>query len=192
VLLAGEQSTLRAWVKLALADTELRVAGEAASAEETVRLIAEHEPDVLLVEAAGLELVREVRARGVSVPAVVISSSPQRGFNENAREAGAQGTVLATGSVGGLRAALRAGLRGELSFDAGHPRRPSGRTALSRRERDVLRLAAHGATNREIAGELEIGDQTVKTLLARSFVKLGVSRRVDAVAAARGLGLLLL
>lgn len=192
MLLAGEQSTLRAWVKLALADTELRVAGEAASAEETVRLIAEHEPDLLLVEAAGLELVREVRARGVSVPAVVISPSPQRGFNENAREAGAQGTVLATGSVGGLLAALRAGLRGESSFDAGHPRRPSGRTALSRRERDVLRLAAHGATNREIAGELEIGDQTVKTLLARSFVKLGVSRRVDAVAAARGLGLLLL
>jgi len=192
VLLAGAQSTLRAWLKLALAETELRVVGETASADETARLAAELEPQLLLVEATGVELVREIRARGVSVPLVLISPTPERGFNENAREAGAQGTVLATGSVGRLLAALRAVLRGESSFDAGHPRRPAGRSPLSRRERDVLRLVARGATNREIAGELEIGDQTVKTLLARSCAKLGVSRRGDAVAAARGLGLLLL
>jgi len=83
-------------------------------------------------------------------------------------------------------------LRGESSFDAGHPQRPAGRSALSRREREVLRLVGRGATNREIAKELEIGDQTVKTLLARSCAKLGVNRRGDAFAAARWLGLLLL
>ncbi len=192
MLLAGEQSTLRAWATLALAETELRVVGEAASADDTIRLAAKHEPEVLLVEATGTELVSEIRARGVSVPVVVISPNPQRGFNESAREAGAQGTVLATGSVGRLVAALRAVLRGELSFDAGHPARPAGRTPLSRRERDVLRLVGRGSTNREIARELEIGDQTVKTLLARSCAKLGVNRRGDAFAAARGLGLLLL
>jgi len=183
---------LRAWVTLALAETELRVVGEAVSAEDTVRLAEELEPEVLLVEATGVELVSEVRARGVSVPVVVISPNPQRGLNENAREAGAQGTVLATGSVGRLLAAMRAVLRGEPSFDPGHPGRPSGPSALSRRERDVLRLVGRGATNREIARELEIGDQTVKTLLARSCAKLGVNRRGDAFAAARWLGLLLL
>ena len=192
MLLAGDQSTLRAWVRLALAQTELRVAGEAASAEETARLAAELEPGVLLIEATGLELLGELRARGVSVPVVLISSTPERAFNENAREAGAQGTVLATGSVRALVAALRAVVRGESSFDAGHPRRPAGKSALTRREQDVLRLVGRGATNREIAHELEIGDQTVKTLLARSCAKLGVSRRGDAFAAARGLGLLLL
>ena len=176
MLLAGDQSTLRAWVRLALAQTELRVAGEAASAEETARLAAELEPGVLLIEATGLELLGELRARGVSVPVVLISSTPERAFNENAREAGAQGTVLATGSVRALVTALRA----------------VGKSALTRREQDVLRLVGRGATNREIAHELEIGDQTVKTLLARSCAKLGVSRRGDAFAAARGLGLLLL
>jgi DNA-binding CsgD family transcriptional regulator len=55
-----------------------------------------------------------------------------------------------------------------------------------------LRLVAQGDTNREIASELGISDQTVKTLVARSCAKLGVRRRGDAVAAARGLGLLLL
>jgi DNA-binding NarL/FixJ family response regulator len=192
VLLAGDQSTLRAWVRLALAQTELRVAGEAASAEETARLAAELEPGVLLIEATGLELLGEIRARGVSVPVVLISSTPERGFNENAREAGVQGTVLATGSIARLLATMRAVLRGESSFDAGHPRRPAGKAALTRREQDVLRLVGRGATNREIANELEIGDQTVKTLLARSCAKLGVSGRRDAFAAARGLGLLLL
>ena len=146
----------------------------------------------MLVEAGGAELVSRLRGLRVSVPVVLLSSIPERGFNENARAAGAQGTVLAAGSVGGLVAALRAVLRGEPSFDAAHPRRPAGQSALSRRERDVLRLAGRGATNREIANELKIGDQTVKTLLARSYAKLGVRRRADAVAVARGLGLLAL
>jgi NarL family two-component system response regulator LiaR len=177
---------------MALGGTELRVAGEAEDVEDVARLTGELEPHVVLVEATGVALVSELRGHGVSVPVVLLSPIPQRGLNEKAREAGAQGTVLATGSVDRLVAALRAVRRGELSFDAAHPRRPAGQSALSRRERDVLRLVGRGATNREIADELEIGDQTVKTLLARSCAKLGVSRRGDAVAAARGLGLLVL
>ena len=104
----------------------------------------------------------------------------------------ADGTQIVGDPLTCFVAALRAVLRGEPSFDAAHPRRPAGQSALSRRERDVLRLAGRGATNREIANELKIGDQTVKTLLARSYAKLGVRRRADAVAVARGLGLLAL
>jgi DNA-binding NarL/FixJ family response regulator len=183
---------LRGWVKLALRDSEFRIAGEAASAEETARLAAELEPDLLLIDATGVTVVTEVRAHGVSVPTVLMTAGPERGFNENAREAGAQGTVLNTGRITELLASLRAVSRGEHSFDPRHPRRPSGQSSLSGREREVLRLVAQGDTNREIASELGISDQTVKTLVARSCAKLGVRRRGDAVAAARGLGLLLL
>ncbi|MDP9308162.1 MAG: response regulator transcription factor [Actinomycetota bacterium] len=192
VLVVGGESSLRGWVKLALSDSEFRIAGEAASAEETARLAAELEPDLLLIDATGVTLVTEVRAHGVSVPTVLMTASPERGFNENAREAGAQGTVLNTGSIAELLATLRAVSQGEPSFDPRHPRRPSGQSSLSGREREVLRLVARGDTNREIASELGISDQTVKTLVARSSAKLGVRRRGDAVAAARGLGLLLL
>ena len=192
VLLVGGESSLRGWVKLSLRDSEFRIAGEAASAEETARLAAELEPDLLLIDATGVTVVSEVRAHGVSVPALLMTASPERGFNENAREAGAQGTVLSTGSIAELLATLRAVSRGEPSFDARHPRRPLGQSSLSGREREVLRLVAEGNTNREIASELGISDQTVKTLVARSSAKLGVRRRGDAVAAARGLGLLLL
>jgi DNA-binding NarL/FixJ family response regulator len=192
VLVVGGESSLRGWVKLALRESEFRIVGEAASATETAPLATELEPDLLLIDATGVTVVSEVRAHGVSVPALLMTASPERGFNENAREAGAQGTVLSTGSIAELLASLRAVSRGEPSFDSRHPRRPSGQSSLSGREREVLRLVAEGNTNREIASELGISDQTVKTLVARSSAKLGVRRRGDAVAAARGLGLLLL
>jgi DNA-binding NarL/FixJ family response regulator len=183
---------LRGWVRLALRDSEFRIAGEAAGAEETARLATELEPDLLLIEATGVRLLSDVRAHGVSVPTVLMSASPERGFNENAGKAGAQGTVLHTGSVAELLGVLRAVSRGETSFDPRHPRRPAGQSSLSGREREVLRLVARGDTNREIASELGISDQTVKTLVARSCAKLGVRRRSDAAAAARALGLLFL
>src|SRR5262249_46371813 len=112
------------------------------------------------------------------------------GLNESAREAGVQGTVLKTGRLSELLEVLRRVQSGELSFDPRHPRRPSSGPRLSPRERQVLRLVAQGATNREAAEELGIGEQTVKTLLARSYAKLGVSRRSEAVATAYQEGLL--
>jgi DNA-binding CsgD family transcriptional regulator len=54
----------------------------------------------------------------------------------------------------------------------------------------VLRLVADGNTNQQIAGRLGVGSETVKTLIARTFAKLGVRRRAEAVAAAHDRGLL--
>jgi DNA-binding CsgD family transcriptional regulator len=54
----------------------------------------------------------------------------------------------------------------------------------------VLRLVAGGSTNRDIAKKLSIGDETVKTLLSRTFAKLGVRRRAEAVSEAHRRGLL--
>ena len=48
----------------------------------------------------------------------------------------------------------------------------------------MLRLLTTGATNRQIAARLNVGEETVKTLLSRTYEKLGVSRRAEAVAAA--------
>jgi len=54
----------------------------------------------------------------------------------------------------------------------------------------VLRLVAGGATNQEIADQLEVGAETVKTLVARTFTKLGVRKRAEAEAVAHELGIL--
>ncbi len=186
---------VRGWVRLSLEGSEFRLAGEAGNVADALALLERRRPDLLLVDYklgndVGTDLIRELRQRGMTTPALLMTANPQRGFNEAARDSGAHGTVLKTGRPDELLKALRAVAVGERAFDARHPPRPPGRAALSPREREVLRLVAAGSTNKEIAATLQVGDETVKTLLARAFAKLGVRRRAEAVAAAHQRGLL--
>lgn len=195
VVLIDDDSMVRGWVRLALEGTEFRLAGEASSAEAAFELVGRRRPELLLVDyrlpdQVGTELVRELRRQGVTTPAVLMTATAQRGFNEAAREAGAQGTALKSGRIDELLTTMREVLTGTGAFDSRHPLRPLGRGALSPREREILRLVADGATNRQIASSLGIGDETVKTLLARTFAKLGARRRAEAVSAAHDRGLL--
>lgn len=195
ILLIEDDSMVRSWVRLALEGSEFRLVGEAGSGAEAIDLVARRNPDLLLVDyrlpdALGTQLVRELREAGVGAPAVVMTANPERGFNEAAREGGAQGTTLKSGSPSELLETLRTVVRGATAFDSRHPQRPAGRAALSPREREVVRLVAGGATNREVAKALEVGEETVKTLLARTYAKLGVRRRAEAVAEAQRQGLL--
>jgi DNA-binding NarL/FixJ family response regulator len=200
VLVVDDDAVVRAWVRLSLEGTEFYVAGEAATAEEARALVERRRPKVLLVDfrlgakgsTSGIELVRDLRLQGEPVTAVVMTARPEPGLNEQARAAGAQGTVLKRGREDDLLEALRTVLNGASTFDPEHPRATAdeGATPLSRREREVLGLVAAGATNSEIASDLGIGEETVKTLLARAYSKLGVRRRAEAVAAAHERGLL--
>src|SRR5437870_6242288 len=172
VLLIEDDSMVRGWVRLELEGTEFRVAGEAASAPEALELTERRRPDILLLDyrlgdALGTEVLRDLRRRGHETPAVLMTANAEAGFNEIAREAGARGTVLKSGRSAELLEALRIVSDGGTSFDARHPPRPSGRAALSPREREVLRLVAAGSTNKQIAEQLQIGDETVKTLVSR-------------------------
>ncbi|MEX1357071.1 MAG: response regulator transcription factor [Gaiellaceae bacterium] len=195
MLLVDDDSMVRGWVRTALEGTEFRIAGEAASTDTVLDLARRRNPDLLLLDyriadAKGTELVRALRQEGVRAPAVLMTANPERGFNEAAREAGAQGTVLKTGSAEELARAMRAVRRGEPAFDSRHPPRPPGRGTLSPREREALQLVAEGLTNQQIAERLGVGPETVKTMLARTFAKLGARRRAEAVALAHDRGLL--
>jgi DNA-binding NarL/FixJ family response regulator len=194
-LLVDDDSMVRSWVRLALDQTEFDIAAEAATVEQAVELVERRRPDLLLLDyhlqgGFGTDLLRDLRRRGADVPAVVMTANPRQGFNEDAREAGAQGTVLKTGRAEELVETLRSVRAGEAAFDSRHPRRVPGRAALSPREREVLRMVAGGATNREVASELGVSDETIKTILARVFAKLGVRRRAEAVSEAHQLGLI--
>ena len=195
VLLVEDDAIVRAWVRLALAGSEFRVAGEASTAKEALELAGRRAPALLLVDhhlpdGTGTELVRTLRERGSHMPAVLMTAGATDGLNEAAREAGVQGTVVKSERNDELLTALRTVLAGRATFDPRHPRRTPGRTPLTPRERDVLRLVAAGGTNAEVAAQLGLGDETVKTLLGRIFLKLGVRRRAEAVAVAQRAGLL--
>lgn len=193
VLVVDDDAIVREWVRLLLEDSEFRIVGEASSSDGALAILERRRPDLLLVDyrlpdKVGIDLVRDLRQRGIATPAVIMTANPERGFNETAREAGAQGSILKTNEPAEILQILRAVAGGGAAFDHRHPRRQPGEAALSRRERDVLRLVARGATNREIAESLGIGSETVKTLLARVFAKLGVRRRVEAVTVGRERG----
>ncbi len=195
VLVVEDDAMVRSWVRLALRDSEFRVVGEAACAADTVELIERRRPELLLVDyrlagETGTELIRSLRHACVTIPAVLMTANTETGLNEAVREAGGQGTALKTGSSDELLAALRAVAAGLTAFDPRHPARAPGRAMLSPREREALALVAKGATNSAIAGALGVGEETVKTLLARSFGKLGAHKRAEAVSRAHELGLL--
>lgn len=111
-----------------------------------------------------------------------MTASPEAGLNEAARDAGAQGSIVKSGQPAELLAGLRAVAAGGEVFDPRHPQRARGRGALSPRAREALRLVAAGATNRGVAEALGVGEQTVKTLLERAFLKLGARRRAEVLA----------
>jgi DNA-binding NarL/FixJ family response regulator len=195
VVLIEDDPMVRGWVRMSLQGSEFRIAGEAASAAEALDLLDRRRPDLILLDyrlkdGVGTTLLKDLRARGVEAATVLMTSHDERGFNEGAREAGAQGTVLKTGRPDELVEALRRACAGIEAFDVRYPRRATGRAPLTPRERAVLRLVARGSTNREIAAGLDVAPETVKTLLARSFAKLGVRRRAEAVVVAGELGLL--
>jgi DNA-binding NarL/FixJ family response regulator len=195
IVVVEDDAMVREWVRAVLEPTEFRLLATAEAAEEAVRVVEERKPELVLIDyrfpdQLGTDVVRQLRRRGNRARIIVMSATPERGLNESAREAGAQGTFVKSANVEELLDVLGRVLAGALAFDTRHPKRPPGRPMLSPRERQVLALVAHGATNREAAQELGIGEQTVKTLLARTYVKLGVGRRSEAVAAAYEAGLL--
>jgi DNA-binding NarL/FixJ family response regulator len=195
VLLVEDDAMVARWVELALKGTEFRLCGTALLAEQAAELALRRRPELILTDyrlpdQIGTELVRKLRRLGIDAPVVMMTANAELGFNELAREAGAQGSILKSGDVEELRGALRNAAAGRKAFDPRHPKRRPGRAALSPRERDVLRLVAAGATNRDVADALGVSPETVKTLVARSFAKLGARRRAEAVSEAHHLGLL--
>lgn len=195
VLIVDDDEIVCAWLRRSLAGTEFRVAGEALNHATALKLLGRRHVDLLLVDfrlegQSGLELVRRLRSDKRMTPAVIMTASAERGLSEAAREAGAQGTLVKSANPDSLLVALRAVAAGETWFDPTHPSRADDSSALTRREREVLTLVARGLTNKQAAGELGIGEESVKTYLERAYARLGVSRRAEAVAEAVRLGLL--
>ena len=133
-------------------------------------------PDVVLVEADGgsawLEAVRQTRRGHPGVPVLVVAGPDSVGRGDGEERAA---TALRLGARGYLCAA-------ELSEPGTVPGARPDPTELSGREMDVLQGMTEGLSNSEIAAELVLAEDTVKTHARRLFRKLGAGDRADAVA----------
>jgi DNA-binding NarL/FixJ family response regulator len=180
-------------------EPDIEVVGEAASGVEALALVARHHPDVVLMDLRMPELdgVGAIRRLAVSHPAVrvlVLTTYDAETDVLPAIEAGATGYLLKDAPVADLLAAVRAAARGESVLAPsvagrvlGHLRGPG---PLTRRELEVLRLVADGATNRAAARRLFSSEASVKTHLLNAYAKLGVNDRAAAVGEAYRRGLL--
>ncbi len=200
VLIADDHPVVRDGLSLILQTVpDIEVAGEAADGEQALRLAAELQPAVLVLdlgmpEMDGVEVIRRLHTTQPQIGIVVFTAFDTDERILAALQAGARGYLLKGAPREELFAAIRtiaAGgsllqpvvasrllrhMRGESDEEHIEP--------LSPRQDEVLRLLAHGMQNKEIAVALGIGDRTAKFHVETVLRKLGASNRTEAVAIA--------
>nr|WP_272919820.1 response regulator transcription factor [Streptomyces sp. SID5468] len=211
VLIADDQTMIRESFAILLnAQPDIEVVGEAGDGEEAVRAVAELGPDVVLMDIRmprldGLEATRRITGDGdAAAKVLVLTTFDLDEYVYEALRAGASGFLLKTSSAHQLADAVRTVHEGgallaptvtrrliqEFSRLGGKPAPRRERVGdLTERETQVLCLIAQGLSNLEIAGELVISEQTVKTHVSRILIKLGLRDRTQAAVFAYETGL---
>ncbi|MCP2334797.1 response regulator [Actinomadura rupiterrae] len=195
---------------------DFTVVGTAADGSEAVRLCAELDPDVVLMDVRmpgmdGIEATERLRAAERTPRVLILTTFELDEYVYDALAAGASGFLLKDVTAERLFEAVRIVAAGDALLAPGVTRRlieefarsrsqsqsrnrarttPSALGALTPRETEVLRAMAEGLSNPEIAALLVVSEETVKTHVSRILGKLGLRDRTQAVIAAYESGLI--
>ena len=199
VAIVDDHAVVRAGLKYMLeAEEGLEFAGEYGGGAGAAEFIRRLQPDVTLLDVrmpdlSGIEVLREVLDFNPEARVVMLTTSDAEEDVFRSIDLGARGYVMKESDIETITAAIRAAMAGEV-FMADDVRRiyETRRSArgVSPRECEVLAHVAHGLNNREIAAALGISENSVKMHLKRTFFKLNVSDRAEAVSVALARGLL--
>jgi DNA-binding NarL/FixJ family response regulator len=207
ILLVDDHQILREGLRALLDDeVDLRVVAQAGTGAEAIRLAAELVPDVAVVDLGlpdmnGLEVLRTIRECTPQVRLVVLSMHTERNFVLQAITIGCDGYVPKSSAHTSLLQAVRTVHAGErflhprvatvVMDSLAHSASESDRfQALSEREREVLKLTAHGYISREIGELMNLSPKTVETYRQRAMEKLALEHRSDLVRFALRAGIL--
>jgi two-component system, NarL family, response regulator LiaR len=176
-------------------EPDMEVAGEAGDGRQAVNVVAATRPDVLLLDLfmPGLDghgVLAALQQAPHRPAVVVLTSATDDEHLVRAVHVGATSYLLKSASAEDVIAAVRSAAAGTASLSPElltqftqalrRPAPPDPLQPLSPRERDVLRLIAQGHSNRQIARDLAIGEETVKTHVRGILTKLGLQDRVQA------------
>jgi len=189
------------------AERDFELVGEAASGLSALKIIREQHPDVAVLDISmpelnGILLSRRLAGEMPALKLLVLTLHEDRAYLNQALEAGVRGYVLKRSAVENLVQAVRAVMVGGLYIDPAivgrvfeskqvNKRllaRKGVAPALTDREADVLKMAALGFTNKEIASRLDVGVKSIETYKARGLEKLGLKTRAELVRYASGQG----
>jgi DNA-binding NarL/FixJ family response regulator len=212
VVIADDQHLVRAGLRLILdSQSDIEVVGEADTGNKAIALVESLHPDVVLMDIRmpgidGIEATRRIvcgsRAAGTRI--IILTTFDLDEYVYDALNAGASGFLLKDAPPEQLVASIRMIERGDALLAPSITRRlveeftrprpqptiPPGLDQLSPREAEVLRLIARGLSNQEIAAELYVGENTVKTHVTRVLAKLGLRDRIQVVVLAYETGLI--
>jgi DNA-binding NarL/FixJ family response regulator len=212
VVIADDQALLRAGFRVIIdAEPDLRVVGEASDGWAAIDVVRRRRPDVVLMDIRmpGLDGLRAAETilgdAELTAAVVMLTTFDIERYVYDALRLGASGFLLKDAPADRLLDAIRVAAAGDAllapaitrrlverftaaarPLDAAPPERLADLTA---RELEVLKLIARGRSNAEIASELVLGENTIKTHVGRVFAKLGLRDRAQAVVVAYETGL---
>jgi NarL family two-component system response regulator LiaR len=196
VLVADDHTVVRQGLRFLLEqESDIQVVGESQDGAQAIAMVRDQVPavvllDLLMPNTDGLSALREIKRISPATQVVILTSHQGDDQLFDAIKAGAISYVLKTADVEAVLEAVRGAARGESVLDPSvaarvlqEMRRSRGRDAvdqLSPREIDVLTALARGRANKEIARELSISEETVKTHVSNILSKLHLADRTQA------------
>jgi DNA-binding NarL/FixJ family response regulator len=194
IMMADDHAIVLEGLQLSLEAAGMTVVGTAQNARQTLDLLKQIEPDVLLTDLHmpgmnGLELLRRLRQEPRTYKIVILTGEPNSQGLEQARALGADGYLSKDLSSDKLASAVRQVADGERVYLlseyersrlGGNSATTMAEAGLSEQEIEVLRLMAQALDNREIASVLVVSENTIKSHVSSILAKLGVANRTQA------------
>lgn len=197
IVIVDDHPVVREGLALVLReDPDFSIVGSATTAREAVVVARETRPDIILLDLRlpdrlGVDVISEIRAVAPGTKVVLFTAHADHEGVRTAIEVGLDGCLLKDAAGADLAQGLRLVASGKKVLDHRISQTPTAQlrdrlrsVGLSHREYEVLRLVALGNTNAEIARNLGLTSNTVKSYLQSAMEKLGVRNRVEAIARA--------
>jgi DNA-binding NarL/FixJ family response regulator len=196
VVVVDDHEVVRLGLKAMLADTGVRIVGEAASGNTALDVVAKHRPDLVLLDVRmpdgdGLDCLARIKLDHANMPVLMLSGFDNPTYVARAVALGAAGYISKGATREEIVKGIEAAASGEPIWSREELRRVTGALAapragndidvpLTKRENEVLKQLAFGLTNKEIAQSLGISYETVKEHVQHILRKIGVSDRTQA------------